>query len=165
MKYITTIKFDISENKDIKVIITKFLAMCFAIQWEQKYFSKWYRNPVSAPALAHQLRVWPPHRVKGRRGTISFFFHLCSTLFVPSVATELESITLECSGGVAFFFYIFPVSSERIHMPSLPTQFDSLAKLSLINSTAIAVYRCFPVLDKVQSLTEGKIKSKPLGIF
>ena len=43
-------------------------------------------------------------------------------------------------------------------MPSLPTQFDSLAKLSLINPIAIAVYRCFPVLGKIQSLTEGKKK-------
>ena len=41
-------------------------------------------------------------------------------------------------------------------MPSLPSQFDSLAKLSLINPIAIAVYRCFPVLSKVQSLNEGK---------
>ena len=48
-------------------------------------------------------------------------------------------------------------------MPSLPTQFDSLAKLSLINPIAIAVYRCFPVLDKVQSLTEGKNKIQTTG--
>ena len=76
-----------------------------------------------------------------------------------------KQITLECSGGVAFFFTFF-LQSERIHMPSLPTQFDSLAKLSLISPIAIAVYRCFQSWVKYNSLLKGKKKkSEPLGIF